>query len=206
MSVKKKMKRNPRGTKAVDARRPAARTQAHAALRESEARYREMFENSHDLIQSVTPDGHFEYVNPAWLSTLGYSESEVADLRLWDIIHPAGRMHCEELFRRILAGTNGHSIEAELVTKDGFVRKFDDIGCMLEHAKGKIGKANIIAYYAMDFPTQQWVRAEEAQFVKSDKFQTPRSGGILAFKDQANAQDLASQYQAQLVPFADLIK
>jgi len=95
---------------------------------------------------------------------------------------------------------------AELVTKDGFVRKFDDLGCMLEHAKGKIGKANIVAYYAMDFPTQQWVKAEEAHFVKSDKFQTPRNGGILAFKDPAKAQALAAQYQAQLIPFADLIK
>jgi copper chaperone NosL len=95
---------------------------------------------------------------------------------------------------------------AELVTKDGFTRKFDDISCMLEHAKGKIGKGNIVAYYATDFPTQQWVRAEEAFFVKSDKFQTPKNGGILAFKNQAKAQALASQYQAQQTAFSDLLK
>ncbi len=95
---------------------------------------------------------------------------------------------------------------AELMTKDGFVRKFDDISCMLEHAKTKIGKSNIVAYYTMDFPTQTWVRAEEAHFVKSDKFNTPRNGGILSFKDQAKAQALASQYQAQLVTFKDLIQ
>ena len=95
---------------------------------------------------------------------------------------------------------------AELITKDGFMRKFDDIGCMLEHAKGKIGTSNIVAYYAMDFPTQTWVKAEEAHFVKSDKFNTPRNGGILAFKDQAQAQALATQYQAQLVAFKELIQ
>ncbi len=95
---------------------------------------------------------------------------------------------------------------AELVTKDGFVRKFDDLGCMLEHAKVKIGKANIVAYFAMDFPTTQWVKADEASFVKSDKFQTPRNGGLLAFKDPAKAQALAAQYQAQVMSFADLLK
>jgi hypothetical protein len=95
---------------------------------------------------------------------------------------------------------------AELVTKDGFVRKFDDMGCMLEHAKTKIGKKNIVAYYVMDFPTQQWVKAEEAQFVKSDKFQTPQNGGILAFKDKAKAEALAAQYQAQPIKLEDLLK
>ena len=95
---------------------------------------------------------------------------------------------------------------AELVTKDGFVRKFDDVGCMLEHAKGKIGKANIVAYFVMDFPTTQWVKAEEAHYVKSDQLQTPRSSGIIAFKDPAKAQALATQFQAQVTPFADLLK
>ncbi len=95
---------------------------------------------------------------------------------------------------------------AELVTKDGFVRKFDDIGCMIQYAKEKIGKGNVAAYYATDFPSVQWVKADDAFFVKSDKFQTPAGGGILAFKDQAKAQALASQYQAQLVPFKDLIQ
>jgi hypothetical protein len=77
---------------------------------------------------------------------------------------------------------------------------------MLEHAKTKIGKNNITAYYATDFPSQQWVKAEEASYVKSDKFKTPKDGGILAFKDKAKATALATQYQAQLVEFADLIK
>lgn len=95
---------------------------------------------------------------------------------------------------------------AQLVTKDGFVRKFDDFGCMIKYATEKIGKGNVTAYYAMDFPSVQWVKADEAFFVKSDKFQTPASGGILAFKDQAKAQALASQYQAQLVAFKDLIQ
>lgn len=95
---------------------------------------------------------------------------------------------------------------SEFITKDGFVRKFDDIACMVQHAKTKVRPGNVEAYYVMDFPTQQWVPAQEAKYVKSDKFNTPKNGGILAFKDAAKAQALAAQYQASLLSFDELMK
>jgi copper chaperone NosL len=95
---------------------------------------------------------------------------------------------------------------AEFITKDGFVRKFDDISCMVQHAKTKVKKENIAAYFMVDFPTQQWVTAQEARYVRSDKFKTPKDGGILAFKDAAKAQALATQFQAELLGFDDLMK
>jgi nitrous oxide reductase accessory protein NosL len=94
---------------------------------------------------------------------------------------------------------------AEFVTKDRFVRKFDDISCLIQHA-AKVGKNNIAAYYVADFPSQKWLKAEEAHFVQSDQISTPKNSGILAFKDEAQAKTLASQYQAKLVKFSDLIK
>ncbi len=94
---------------------------------------------------------------------------------------------------------------AEFVTKDGFVRKFDDISCMTQHAE-KVGKKNISAYYVADFPTQKWLKAEEAYFVQSDQISTPKNSGILAFQNEAQAKALASQYQAKLLTFNDLLK
>ena len=94
---------------------------------------------------------------------------------------------------------------AEFVTKDGFVRKFDDISCMTQHA-AKVGKKNIEAYYVADFPSQKWLKAEEAFFVQSDQISTPKNSGILAFKDEAQAKALSSQYQAKLLSFKDMLK
>jgi PAS domain S-box-containing protein len=65
------------------------RKQAEERLRLSEEQYRDLFENATDLIQSVTPDGHFLYVNHAWRVKLGYTESEITDLTILDIIHPS---------------------------------------------------------------------------------------------------------------------
>ncbi len=89
------------------------------ALREGEERYRDLFENANDLIQSATPDGHFVYVNKAWQKTLGYSEEEIANLTLWDIIHPDSRAHCQEVFQQIMAGGSVARVEAAFVTRDG---------------------------------------------------------------------------------------
>ncbi|MGB6838230.1 MAG: diguanylate cyclase, partial [Dehalococcoidia bacterium] len=92
---------------------------AEEALRESEERYRDLFENASDLIQSVAPDGSFVYVNRAWRETLGYSQEEIAGLSLWDIIHPDSKVHCTEMFQRVIAGEKLERIEATFVTKDG---------------------------------------------------------------------------------------
>lgn len=89
------------------------------ALRESEQKYRDLFENAHDLIQSVAPDGTFQYVNRAWREALGYSSEEIKNLSLLDIIHPDSLQHCQELFARVLGGDQIERVEAQFVTKNG---------------------------------------------------------------------------------------
>ncbi|RMH02285.1 MAG: PAS domain S-box protein, partial [Chloroflexi bacterium] len=93
--------------------------QANEAVRVSETRYRDLFENANDLIQSVAPDGSFLYVNRAWLETLGYSAEEVHDLNLKDIVHPDCEALCVESFQRVMQGEAVSGLEITFVTKDG---------------------------------------------------------------------------------------
>lgn len=95
------------------------RKQAEKALQESEEKYRDLFENASDLIQSVAPDGRFIYVNRAWRETLGYDEEEVAGLNMFDIIHPDNQAHCMEVFQRVISGEVVDKIETVFVTKGG---------------------------------------------------------------------------------------
>lgn len=95
------------------------RKQAEDALVESEERYRDLFENANDLIQSVNASGRFLYVNRAWRETLGYSEAEIVNMNVFDMIHPEFKQDCLQKFYRVLSGEKIGQVKAAFVTKDG---------------------------------------------------------------------------------------
>ena len=90
-----------------------------AALERAEARYATLFQTTRDLIQSVRLDGSFEFVNPAWLRTLGYGESDLPGLHFQDVIHPDQQDHCRECLAEVLAGKPLEEVETIFITRDG---------------------------------------------------------------------------------------
>jgi PAS domain S-box-containing protein len=92
-----------------------------AQLLAQEEQLRDFFDNANDLIQSVRlADGSFEYVNQAWLKTLGYKQDEVKDLNIFDILHPTCQEHCRQLMSQMMinAASSLDQIELTLITKN----------------------------------------------------------------------------------------
>lgn len=79
----------------------------------------DLVDDAADMVQSVSPDGRFLYVNRAWLVTLGYSPGEVKDLTIFDIVSPACREICMEKFRTVLSSHQAHRVDAEFLARDG---------------------------------------------------------------------------------------
>ncbi len=104
-----------------------ARKLTENALKESEEKYRDLFENANDFIQVIDSDGRFLYVNRAWKEALGYNDEETAQLSLFDIVTPDSRSHCQDLFRRVLTGEKIDRIEVKFVARDG--RQITVEGC-----------------------------------------------------------------------------
>ena len=95
------------------------RQRAEQELRESKEALQDFLDTATDLVQSVTPDGRFAYVNRAWLQTLGYSREDVASLTVFDLVHPDHRARCQETLRRVFAGESVKNLEVVCVRKDG---------------------------------------------------------------------------------------
>ena len=75
---------------------------------------------------------------------------------------------------------------AEIIDTDEAVHKFDDIGCMLRFRSASGEKGNEAGVFVVDNQTKQWLRAQDAFFVRSS-IKTPMSSGIVAFSTAAKA-------------------
>ena len=93
--------------------------EAERALQASKEQYSDLLESANDLIQSVSPDGHFQYVNRAWMETLGYGAEEISTLLLWDVVKPRVPGSERDVVGSILSGEDRGRIEAIFVTKGG---------------------------------------------------------------------------------------
>ncbi len=91
--------------------------QVEDELRENEGKYRSLFKNINDFVQSVTSDGRIIEVNPAWRQLMGYTKEEALKLNFMDIIHPRSQKHCLEVFKEVMSGKPVKDGKAELITK-----------------------------------------------------------------------------------------
>ena len=93
------------------------KTRAEDALRESEARYRDLFDNASDLVCATDREGRFLYVNRAWHEGTGYSDTELAALRFGDLVHPESKARYTEVIARALAGETLTHVELTLMPR-----------------------------------------------------------------------------------------
>jgi len=103
----------------LNAREISTRKLAERALRQSEARYRDLFDNASDLVCATDADGAFLYVNRAWHESIGVSDTALRHRRFLDLVHPSSRERYAEVVERALAGETLNHVELVLVTAAG---------------------------------------------------------------------------------------
>ncbi|PHM11436.1 PAS domain S-box protein [Nostoc sp. 'Peltigera malacea cyanobiont' DB3992] len=99
-----------------------AAKQTEVALRESEERFRAMFNQAAVGITLVGLDGRFLQINPALCEITGYSHEELIQMNFQDITHPDDLEVDWENARRVIAKEiSGYSLEKRYIRKDGSI-------------------------------------------------------------------------------------
>ncbi len=95
------------------------RKRAEQALRESEKRFRLMYNEAPLGYQALNEDGCLIEVNQVWLDTLGYSREEVTGRWFGEFLTRESANRFKRLFSRLKVIGEAHDTKYEMVRKDG---------------------------------------------------------------------------------------
>jgi PAS domain S-box-containing protein len=146
------------------------------SLRDSELRYRSLFEQSKDAIAIM--EGYppsFTFVNPAFVDLFGYTEDEVRAMQgaeIWCLVHPEDvDMVRAKLKDRLEGRTRSVRYEFRIQRKDGEIRTVEASGTMIEIAGQMINQS-----FYRDITEQKRVEKEREtlreQFLQSQKMES----------------------------------
>lgn len=99
--------------------RTAELQQTIAALRDSEARYRLMAENSTDIITRHALDGTYLYVSPASRTLLGYEPEEFVGRNAFELFHPQDLGAIFNCYEQVITDPAPRTVSYRIRRQDG---------------------------------------------------------------------------------------
>ncbi|MDX6503620.1 MAG: hypothetical protein QOE29_745, partial [Gaiellaceae bacterium] len=96
-----------------------ARSHDHRDLRRSEERADSLFEDAHDMISLVAPDGRLLSANRSLARTLGYSSEALLGMTVAELLPRASRVKAAILARRLAVGSAVGISQLEVLTQSG---------------------------------------------------------------------------------------
>jgi len=118
--------------------------QRETRLKESEAKYRDLFENAVDIIYTLDAEGRFLVVNEAVITQMGYNREEVIGNSIAGFIHNDDIEKAKEAHEKVI---NGESCSFEMrgKRKDGIYRWYSVINRPIAGQDGNIETMHCIA-------------------------------------------------------------
>jgi len=139
------------------------RKQAEEALRESEERFRSLFDRSLDCIHVIDLEGRIIDTNMATFSLLGYSKSDLSSLRFESLIHqdqrPLFHKRLEDLMQ---TGFQQDLYEFKIRRKDGEYLDLETMASIIYHD----GKPHSILGIARDITDRKRMDAYQQQSIQ----------------------------------------
>ncbi|MBI3387909.1 MAG: response regulator [Deltaproteobacteria bacterium] len=116
------------------------RRQVETALRESEAKFRQLSESLPQLIWTCGADGQCDYLSPQWMDYTGIAEQEQLGQRWLEQIHPDDRDRTITAWNAALASEGALGLELRIRRTDGVYRWFRTLAVPLRDDHGRVVK------------------------------------------------------------------
>jgi len=108
-------------------------------LRKSREKYRLLVENSHDIIYTLTADGVFVFVSPAWTVLLGHPLNEVVGTSFQSFVHPDDIPGCMVFLQAVIeTGQRQEGVEYRVQHTDGSWHWYTSSGVPFKDEAGVI--------------------------------------------------------------------
>jgi PAS domain S-box-containing protein len=112
------------------------------SIAESQKRYSNLLQTTHDLITILDTNGIILYANNSWLNKMNYALEEVLGNNIFGHIHPDSQQHCMSFFGELKSGQNKSlEVNYSLISKLG--HKVDVEGNVIcKYENGKLIELN----------------------------------------------------------------
>jgi PAS domain S-box-containing protein len=104
------------------------------ALRESEARYRNLLDQASDAILIADMEGNLVEVNQKAIQLFGYSKAEMVKLKITDLHTVEEFDTAKAAFQQIVDHRSGQLLNTVIICKDGHTIPVDITGSMIEYS------------------------------------------------------------------------
>jgi len=134
----------------------------NAQLQESQERLQDFLDNANDLIQIISVQGRFLYVNRTWQQLLGYTASEAEQLSSLEILHPERRQAFEIACQAVQRQSQSYRLETIFIARDGReIAVEGNLNCRFEG-----GKPSAIRCLFHDITERKQAESARAQFMQ----------------------------------------
>jgi PAS domain S-box-containing protein len=142
--------------------------QAEEALRESNARFRDIVENALEWIWEVDAKGKYTYVSPIVEEILGYKPEEIVKKHFYDLFHPDDREKLKEAAFEAFAKKQAfHQFVNRNMHKNGKTVWLSTSGVPLLDEEG-----NLLGYRGADVDITERKQAEETLLESEERFRS----------------------------------
>jgi len=164
------------------------RKQAEDALRESERKYRDVFENVSDFIYIHDLEGNFTETNLVWKKELGLTEDDLVNLSVRDLIPKRFRHQFDDYLNRVKANGEDEGLMT-LMTKGGGERIIEYKNSLIYGSTGPIGVRGSARDITEQMHAQRDLRRSEKKYrtilenIEDGYFEVDLSGKLTFFND-----------------------